>query len=106
MDHRLRALGEQALAPSTRVRYRRCFATFLRVTEGQGVGSQAQMGTRVQQFIVWARELGKSHAWVSRHMAAIAYITKLAGQADPTSNFPVRAALRGWARGEPKQATD
>ena len=33
-------------------------------------------------------------------MAAIAYITKLAGQADPTNNFPVRAALRGWARDE------
>lgn len=47
----------------------------------------------------WAKDNGKSHAWVFRHMAAIA---KLAGLVDPTSSFLPRPALKGWARDEPK----
>ncbi|KAJ1105783.1 hypothetical protein NDU88_003187 [Pleurodeles waltl] len=103
VEQRIRALGELSLAPTTRARYKSCFNKFTSLTSAWGSGESHPTGEKVDRFVLWAKDNGKSHAWISRHLAAIAHFTKLRGEGDPTSGFPLRAALKGWARGEEKQ---
>ncbi|KAJ1193857.1 hypothetical protein NDU88_003153 [Pleurodeles waltl] len=102
VEQRIVALGELALASSTRARYRACFNRFTSLTNAWGAGEDHPPATRVHRFVLWAKDNGKSHAWVSRHLSAIAHFAKLKGEGDPTADFPLRAALKGWAREEVK----
>ena len=95
-------LGELALAPGTRRRYKSCVATFCKVT-GPLSEVAATLEGQVQDFVLWAWEQDKSHSWVTGHLAAVSHHVKLGGLADPTRSFPIRAALKGWARGEDKK---
>ncbi|KAJ1214051.1 hypothetical protein NDU88_001679 [Pleurodeles waltl] len=102
VKQRIVALGELSLAPDTRARYRACFNKFTSLTNAWGAGEDHPPATRVHRFVLWAKDNGKSHAWVSRHLAAIAHFAKLKEEEDPTAGFPLRAALKGWAREEEK----
>ncbi|KAJ1115895.1 hypothetical protein NDU88_004115 [Pleurodeles waltl] len=95
VEQRIGALEELSLAPDTQARYRVCYNRSTSVTHSLGIGEDHLPARRVQHFVLWAKDNGKSHAWVSRHLAAIAHFTKLKGDGDPTAGFPLRAALKG-----------
>lgn len=95
-------MGERSLAPRTSKRYRACVALFCTVT-GPWEERVSSLESRIQSFIVWAKDEVKSHSWVTSHLAAISHHMKLLGQEDPTKSFLIRAALKGWARCEPRQ---
>ncbi|KAJ1130826.1 hypothetical protein NDU88_009173 [Pleurodeles waltl] len=102
VEQRIGALGELSVAPATRAKYKACFDRFTSLTQSWGVGDAHTPATGVHRFVLWAKDNGKSHAWVSSHLAAIAHFSKLRGEGDPTAGFPLRAALKGWARQEEK----
>lgn len=101
VERHLRALGERSLAPSTRRHYRAQLEYFHRTMSTLGLSLQYTVG-KVQAFVVWAKSQGKSHSWVCGHLAAVRHDTRLRGGEDPTNSFLVRAALKGWARDEPR----
>ncbi|KAJ1208592.1 hypothetical protein NDU88_003975 [Pleurodeles waltl] len=102
VEQRIGALGEPSLAPATRAKYNTCFDRFTSVTQSWGAGEAHPPATGVHRFVLWAKDNGKSHTWVSRHLASIAHFSKLRGDGDPTAGFPLKAALKGWARQEGK----
>ncbi|KAJ1174173.1 hypothetical protein NDU88_005996 [Pleurodeles waltl] len=102
VEQRIGVLGELSLAPDIRAKYRACYNRFTSVTHSLGAGEDHFPARRVQHFVLWAKDKAKSHARVSRQLAARAHFAKLRGDGDPTAGFPLRAALKGWARQEGK----
>ncbi|XP_078497524.1 uncharacterized protein LOC144753840 [Lissotriton helveticus] len=101
VEQELRAMGERALAPGTRKRYGRHLANFNEAVIGMGLAG-IPLEDRVQAFTVWAKKQGKSHSWICSHLAAVSNDAKLKGLRDPAQSFAIRAALKGWARDEPR----
>ncbi|XP_078509688.1 integrase/recombinase xerD homolog [Lissotriton helveticus] len=98
-------MGERSLAPGTRKRYASHLATFHRVVLETGAAGLT-LENRVRVFVVWARKQGRSHSWVTGHLAAVSHDSKLTGAQDPAKSFVIRAALKGWARDEPRAPDD
>ncbi|XP_078533901.1 integrase/recombinase xerD homolog [Lissotriton helveticus] len=92
-----------SLAPRTMKRYQTCVKTFCEIM-GPWEREAARQVEKVQAFMVWAKDEGKSHSWMAGHLCAIGHHARLLGQKDPTTLFPTRAALKGWARVMPKLA--
>ncbi|XP_078542398.1 integrase/recombinase xerD homolog [Lissotriton helveticus] len=100
---RIRELGEMSVAPRMMRRYQTCVKTFCKVM-GPWELEDSRQAEKVQAFMVWARDEGKSHSWMAGHLSAIGHHARLAGQNDPTTAFTTRAALKGWARVMPRVA--
>ncbi|XP_078525049.1 uncharacterized protein LOC144798176 [Lissotriton helveticus] len=82
-------------------RYQACVEKFCEVM-GPWEQAASSRGDRVQAFMIWAKDCGKSHSWMAGHLSAIGHHAKLLRQEDPTALFTTRAALKGSARVVPK----
>lgn len=98
-------LGELSLAPSTRAKYERQIQFFRTIISSLQI-EHTPVEKQVQAFMLWARDAGKSKSWVSGHLAAFSHKCKLAGLGDPAGAFLIKAALKGWARGETREPDD
>ncbi|KAJ1123131.1 hypothetical protein NDU88_001604 [Pleurodeles waltl] len=86
------------MAPATQAKYKACFNRFAAVTQAGGCwGPPGDKGASLRTMGKGQWEIARM---VSRHVAAIAHLSKLRGEGDPTAGFPLRAALKGWARQE------
>ncbi|XP_069507368.1 uncharacterized protein [Ambystoma mexicanum] len=97
VDPTLWKLGEQSLSPGVRSRYQKGYSKFVRVIQEEG-HSNLGLAAQVERFVLWAHNQGQSRSWVTSHLAAVAFHSKLKGEGDPTREFSIRAAIKGWGK--------
>ncbi|XP_069490908.1 uncharacterized protein [Ambystoma mexicanum] len=97
VDPTLWKLGEQSLSPGVRSRYQKGYSKFVRVIQEEG-HTNLGLTAQVERFVLWAHSQGQSRSWVTSHLAAVAFHSKLKGEGDPTREFSIRAAVKGWGK--------
>ena len=89
-----------SLAPRTQRAYEAAWREYSASVEPSQSGELFK-STGVLRFLAMQWGKGKSLALIKRQLSAIAYFAGLRGGADPTKNFQVRMAVKGWQRLRP-----
>ncbi|XP_062973745.1 uncharacterized protein LOC134392912 [Elgaria multicarinata webbii] len=93
----------QSIAPSTRASYQRAGKEFHAFRAAKRLAIVWPIPVdHILQFCVFSYAKGLSARTIAGKLAALAFLAKMQGVPDSTSDFRVRQALKGWSKASPQ----